>query len=165
MKRSRFERANIILTMFIWVAFNENAKRAKIWWTITEICLNPGFLQEQKKSYLLDADISSWSYDMEGHAKKCVERYCELPNKTTQQPYRVTTPCLNDHQFKEEELGSGGEMSQEMISNSSEMLVSDTHWQTRHSIFSKQTCTSSNHMDQLLSQTLGSFDFLYSSHK
>ena len=21
--------------------------------------------------------ISSWSYDMEGHAKKCVERYCE----------------------------------------------------------------------------------------
>ena len=21
--------------------------------------------------------ISSWSYDMDGHAKKCVERYCE----------------------------------------------------------------------------------------
>ena len=28
--------------------------------------------------------ISSWSYDMEGHAKKCVERYCELANKSTQ---------------------------------------------------------------------------------
>ena len=28
--------------------------------------------------------ISSWSYDTEGHAKKCVERYCELANKTTQ---------------------------------------------------------------------------------
>ena len=27
--------------------------------------------------------ISSWSYDMEGHAKKCVERYCEIENKTT----------------------------------------------------------------------------------
>ena len=25
--------------------------------------------------------ISSWSYDMAGHAKKCVERYCELANK------------------------------------------------------------------------------------
>ena len=24
--------------------------------------------------------ISSWSYDTEGHAKKCVERYCELAN-------------------------------------------------------------------------------------
>ena len=33
-----------------------------------------------------DAEIiSSWSYDMEGHAKKCVEIYCELSNKTTQQ--------------------------------------------------------------------------------
>ena len=29
--------------------------------------------------------ISSWPYDMEGHAKKCVERYCELANRTTQQ--------------------------------------------------------------------------------
>ena len=28
--------------------------------------------------------ISSWSYDMAGHAKKCVERYCELANKTIQ---------------------------------------------------------------------------------
>ena len=26
--------------------------------------------------------ISSWSYGMAGHAKKCVERYCELANKT-----------------------------------------------------------------------------------
>ena len=25
--------------------------------------------------------FSSWSYDMAGHAKKCVERYCELANK------------------------------------------------------------------------------------
>ena len=29
--------------------------------------------------------LSSWSYDMAGHAKKCVERYCEVANKTTQQ--------------------------------------------------------------------------------
>ena len=28
--------------------------------------------------------ISLWSDDMEVHAKKCVERYCELANKTTQ---------------------------------------------------------------------------------
>ena len=39
--------------------------------------------------------ISSWSYDMEGHAKKCVERYCELANRTTQQLYKVSTPCMN----------------------------------------------------------------------
>ena len=53
----------------------------------------------------------SWSYDMEGHAKKCVERYCVLANKTTQQLYKVSTPCIDDHHFKEEELKSVGELS------------------------------------------------------
>ena len=55
--------------------------------------------------------ISSWSYDMAGHAKKCVERYCKLANKTTQQHYKVSTPCIDDHHFKEEETKSVGEVS------------------------------------------------------
>ena len=55
--------------------------------------------------------ISSWFYDMEGHAKKCVEIYCEFANKTTQQSYKVATPCSDDHQFKEAEMGSVGELS------------------------------------------------------
>ena len=55
--------------------------------------------------------ISSWSFDTEGNAKKWVERYCELANKRTQQLYKVTIPCLDDHQFKEEELGSVEELS------------------------------------------------------
>ena len=54
--------------------------------------------------------ISSWSYDMAGHAKKCVERYCELANKTTQQLYKVSTPCIDDHHFREEEMKSVGEL-------------------------------------------------------
>ena len=56
--------------------------------------------------------ISSWSYDMEEHAKKCVERYCELANKTTQQLYKVSTLCIDVHHFKEEKMKSFGEMSQ-----------------------------------------------------
>ena len=55
--------------------------------------------------------ISSWSYDMAGHAKKCVERHCGLANKTTQQLYKVSTPCIDDHHFKEEEMKSVGEWS------------------------------------------------------
>ena len=55
--------------------------------------------------------ISSWSYDMAGHAKKFVERYCELANRTTQQLYKVSTPCIDDHHFKEEKLKSVGELS------------------------------------------------------
>ena len=49
---------------------------------------------------------------MEGHAKKCVQRYCELANKTTQQLHKVSTPCIDDHHFKEEEMKSVGELSQ-----------------------------------------------------
>ena len=47
---------------------------------------------------------------MERHAKKCVQRYCELANKTTQQLYKVSTPCIDDHHFKEEELKSVEEL-------------------------------------------------------
>ena len=55
--------------------------------------------------------ISSCTYDMEGHAKKCVERYCELANNTTQQLCKVSTPCTDDNHFKEEEIKSVGELS------------------------------------------------------
>ena len=38
-------------------------------------------LPETKATEKPDAEtISPWSYDMEGHAKKCVERFCELAN-------------------------------------------------------------------------------------
>ena len=55
----------------------------------------------EKQHFLekLGATISSWSYDMEGHAQKCVERYCELANNTTQQLHKVATPYLDDHEF------------------------------------------------------------------
>ena len=57
----------------------------------------------EKLTFPQNLRISSWSYDMAGHAKKCVERYCELANQTTQQLYEVSTPCIDDHHFKEEE--------------------------------------------------------------
>ena len=57
----------------------------------------------EKLPYSENLRISSWSYDMEGHAKKCVERYCELAHRTT--------PYIDDHHFKEEELKSVGELS------------------------------------------------------
>ena len=43
-----------------------------------------------------DANNSTWSSDMEGHAKICVKR--------------VATPCLDDNQFKEEQIGSFGDL-------------------------------------------------------
>ena len=66
----------------------------------------------EKLPFTQNLRISSWSYDMTGHAKKCVERYCELANKTIQQLFKVSTPCIDDHHFKEEEMKSVGELSQ-----------------------------------------------------
>ena len=49
---------------------------------IKDFCLGNGKFSVAGKPDAVT--ISSWSYDMEGHAKKCVERYCALSNKTTQ---------------------------------------------------------------------------------
>ena len=51
----------------------------------------------EKLPYSQNFRISSWSYDMEGHAKKCVERYGELAIKTTQQLCKVSVPCIDNH--------------------------------------------------------------------
>ena len=73
--------------------------------------ISAGALEKLPSTGKFDANISSWSFDMEGHAKKCVERYGELANKTTQQLHKVATPCIDDHQFKKEEMGSVGDLS------------------------------------------------------
>ena len=56
--------------------------------------------------------ISSWSCDMEGHAKKCVERYCELTNKFDTTTLQSIYSMHRDHHFKEEETKSVGELPQ-----------------------------------------------------
>ena len=68
--------------------------------------------QISKKYWTITEPCSKWSYDMAGHAKKCVERYCEMANKTTQQLWKVSTPCIDDPHFKEEEMKSVGELLQ-----------------------------------------------------
>ena len=85
--------------MNIWVALKENVKSVMILWQTTEICSNPGFLVEPGEKLLtrasckLDAEtISSWSYDMEGHAKKCVGvilRIGKQSNSTVLQCYNT----------------------------------------------------------------------------
>ena len=86
-----------------------------ILWHATEVCSNPGFLLEPRKklparaSGKPDAEtISSWSYDMEGHAKKCVDMQMQrLHNCTKSQRHA----WMNDQQFKEKEIGSVWELS------------------------------------------------------
>ena len=84
---------------------------------------------------------------MEGHAKKCAERYCELANKTTQQLYKLSIPCIDDHHFKKEELKSVWELSQECSQIVLKMPTFGTYW-TWYSVVSEQTCKIDYEMDQ-----------------
>ena len=101
--------------MFIWVALKENVKLARILWikyrNMFDSKISVGETEKLPSSEKLSANTSLWSHDMEGHAKKCVERYCELANKTAQQFFKVATPCIDDHQFLEEENESAGGLS------------------------------------------------------
>ena len=56
------------------------------------------FLREQiLGGKIFEAKTVAWSYGRKGHKKKCVERFCELANQQTEQLYKVSTPCLDDH--------------------------------------------------------------------
>ena len=115
--------------MYIGVAVKESVKLVMKLWQTTKICLFESRISAGAKEELLtrasgkrDAEtISSWTYDMEGHSN--VERFCEPANKTTQQLYKVATPCMDDHRFKEEENKSVGELSTVFFTNCSEMSV------------------------------------------
>ena len=65
-------------------------------------------IEVEKSPFPQNLRISSWFYDMAGHAKKCVERYCELANKTTQQ---LTKYLLHASMTTTSKKKSVGEMS------------------------------------------------------
>ena len=78
------------------------------------------------------------SHDMEDHAKKCVERCCELANMKTKQLYKVLSPCLGDHHFKRVEMETVGELSKVCSQICPEMFVIGTNWKARrHSMVSE----------------------------
>ena len=105
------------------------------------------------------------SYDMEGHPKTFVGRYCELANKKTDQLYEVSTPCLDDHDFKKEELETVAELSNVCSQNVLKCLYMARIGCPGHSLVRKQTCSSCHKLDSGQWQTLGSFDLLHPSHE
>ena len=121
--------------MNIWFALKESVKISKDivanYRDMLESRISAGAKEKlpTRASGKPDAEtISSWSYDMEGHAKKYVEKYCELANKTTQKIYKVATPCMDDHHFKEEEVSR--RIVYCLLTNCSDMSVLGTYWKT-----------------------------------
>ena len=132
-ERSRFGRTNnLSLITYIWVALNENARRAKILWTITEICLNRrisgGAEEKLPRSRKLDADISSWSYDVEGRAKimcGAILRADEQNNPATVQSYN-SMPGWPSMQTRW--IGICRRIVKSMLSKCPQVPVFGTHW-------------------------------------
>ena len=83
----------------------------------------------------------AWSYDMEGHAEKCVGRYCELANKETEQLYKVSSFLLGLSSCQEGGTWIKWITTRILLSDSIEMLVSCTNWWARHSVVGEQTCS------------------------
>ena len=157
-------------TMKIWDSLKEGVKSAMILWWTTEMFESRISAGANEKlpttaSGKLDAEIvSSLSYDMEGHAKKRVERYCEFANKTTQQLFKVAMPCMDDHQCQEEE----NESVRELSSVCSQIVLKCLYLAPigRHDILwsVNKFARSITKMDKILRQTFGAFDLLHSSN-
>ena len=81
-----------------------NEKIIKQYNKMFESCISAGATEKLSGWDKPRAKTSAWSYDMEGHARKCVERYCKLANKKTEQLYKVSHP-LDDHQLKKGRIG------------------------------------------------------------
>ena len=96
------------LITYIWDVLNVNANRMKSLFRniqkMFESRISAGAAEKLPGWEMLRAKTVAWSYDMEGHAQNCVERYCELADKKVEQISKVSSPCLDDHQFKKEEL-------------------------------------------------------------
>ena len=122
--------------MSTWDVLKDIAKHANILLTITEPYSTPRATEKFPSSETLH--ISTWPYDMEGHAKKCVERDCELVNRTTEQLYKVSRVDIR------------GRIVTRMFTNCLDMSIFGENWQTRFSMVSQQTCTCDRKMDQSL---------------
>ena len=104
------------LIMYTWDVPNVNANRMKFviveYAKMFESGISAGATEKLLGWEKPHAKTAAWSYDMEGHARKCVERQCELTNKKVKQLYKVSHLCWDDHQFKQEGPGSVGELSE-----------------------------------------------------
>ena len=130
-------------TMFIWIALKETVKSARMLWIITEVCSNQRFLPratgkltETKATGELDAEtISSWSYDMEGHAMKCLERNCEFAKKNDPTILQSRNAMHGWPSVQRRKNKSVRELS--LLTNCSEVSVFGSYWETWYIVVSE----------------------------
>ena len=142
-------RTNIIsLTTYIWECTQRECKPSEIvaekYTKMFESRVSSGAPEKLPGWEKPHAKTVAWSYDVEGDARKCVDRFCELANKKVEQLHKVSSPCLDGHQVIQEELESVGELTQVCSQIVLKCLYHCTNRKTRHSVLGQQTCKSSH---------------------
>ena len=140
-QRSRFGRTNIFSwIMYTWAALKDNVQISKNtvdnYRTMFESRISAG--ETEKLPCSENLCISSWSYDMAGHAKEvCGTEVLSWQTRRPSKLYKVSTPCIDDHHFKEEEMKSVGELSHACSQIVLKCLLLGTNWTTRYSMVSE----------------------------
>ena len=112
-KKSIWENQHLSWITYTWTALNDNVKQAILWTKQTMFGSRISVERTVKATIRIKIFVfPSWSYDMAGHAKKCVERYCELQTSRLNNSSKYLLHASMNHHFKEEETKSVGEFSQ-----------------------------------------------------
>ena len=101
------------LTMFIWVALNENAKWAKILWTITEPFLNPGMSAGGIENYSIQRKLRQTFLMVLWHGRSRKEVRGQIL-RTSEQNDSTITQSRNSMYWRpsiQEETGSFGDLT------------------------------------------------------
>ena len=144
-----------------WDVLNVNVKRTKVLLTNKKKCWNHDFLQQQLKSYQgwrnftqrLSRGPATWKDILKSALRDIVNWQNKKETKTL---LKVSTPCLDDRNFKKEEFGTVGELS-----DVCSQIVLNCLYVAR--ISGPDILWSVKHLARTV--TLSSFDFLHSSHK
>ena len=123
-KKSICENQHLYLIIYTWAALKANVISNDIvdnYRTMFES--RTWAVRTEKLPFTQNLHILSWSYNMVGHAKKCVERYCELANKTTQQLYKSIYSMHRCPPLQRRRNKICWRLVTRMLPNCSEMLV------------------------------------------
>ena len=77
-----------------------------------ESCISAGVIGNYQDGTNLVQKVQRGPATWKEMLEKCMERYCELANKKTEQLHAVSHPCLDDHQIKKEELENKSALSE-----------------------------------------------------
>ena len=162
-KKLIWENQHLSWIMCTWAALKDNAKLAKILWTITEPCSNREFPRVEQRNYhslkifVFHLGLMTWLVMQRNAWSDIVSWQTRRLNNSTK--HLLHASMTTTSKKKKRNLL---ENCQSMLSNCSEMLFLGTNWTTRYSMVSEQTCKIHQKMDQSLWQTPESLDFIHS---